>query len=137
MIERNNPRIDVDDLMVRVHEEIARRQRALESPAAGPDLLAYSIERLESVIEIAQAKAEVRGQWPGTLGFPFDAAPLRPLLLRLLALVFRDQRHVNVALIAALRESTGLNRQLLDRVGALESTLRHLDTRVQNLEVRP
>jgi hypothetical protein len=49
----------------------------------------------------------------------FGSQKLRRLVLRALAFLFKDQRHVNEALVAAFRESISLNRQLIEQIEIL------------------
>ena len=126
MIERNNPAIDVDDVMARIHREVTRRH-------FGPDidfLTSAPSSRLdttaiESHLSVAQTRAQVRTTWSERLNvFPFTAfRGIQRLALRILALLFKDQRHVNFALIGALREMVEINRDLYERIASLERRL--------------
>jgi hypothetical protein len=43
-----------------------------------------------------------------------------------LSFIFKDQRHVNQAIVAAFRESISLNRQLIEQVEALRQEIEAL-----------
>ena len=99
-----------------------------EKGAAGGDPLGARalrgnlfINALEAYANIADRKAQIRTQWPGNIGdrFPFNIPKIRIVSLRLLAFLFKDQRHVNVAVIAALREQISLNRHLVEQLASL------------------
>ena len=128
MIEHNNPSIDVDDLMARIQQEVAKRGVGYEPVAAEEGSPASPLASIEGLLHTAQAKAEVRTKWSGQLRvFPFDRSPkLQKWALDALAFLFRDQRHVNTALIAALRETLAVNRGLLKRLAALENEVQRL-----------
>jgi len=139
VIERNNPAIDVDDLMSRIQQEVAKR-------GVGFEPLVYDGEvyegpgfgSIEALINTAQAKAEVRTQWSARFQvFPFNRfAWLQRLLLKALAYLFKDQRHVNFAAIQALREVVALDHDLTQRVRQLEREVRLLERRIELLESR-
>jgi hypothetical protein len=131
MIERNNPAIDVDDVMARIHRDIARRRFGTDAELLA-DVSASKLDAavLESHLAVAQARAEVRSMWSERLNvFPFSVfRGLQRTALRAFALLFKDQRHVNFALIAGLRETLEINRELHERIGALERRLHRLES---------
>jgi hypothetical protein len=138
MLEHNNPAVDVDDLMARIQQEVAKRGVGYEPLVLDREgSQAHPLASIEGLLNTAQAKAEVRTKWSGQLRvFPLDrSVKLQKLMLRLLAYLFKDQRHVNIALIAALRETLAVNRSLLQRVGALESELQRLQNGARDLEL--
>jgi len=115
MIEPNNPDIDVEELMARVRAGV-RLATPLETAPA------------ESHIDAAARFAQVRTSWPGRLAvFPLDRPPVRRFLLKLLALLFRDQRRVNAELVAALHEQSVLAERTRARLLALEERLQRLE----------
>ncbi len=131
MIDRNNPGVDVDDLMARIQDEVARRSVGF-APAVADH---WSGEQrgfgaIEALVNTAQGKAEVRTQWSGRLSFfPFSNARVQRYFLKVLAFAFKDQRHVNLALIAAVRETIAINRELAARITVLEAAIRQLEAR--------
>lgn len=131
MIEGNNPEIDVDDLMVRVQGEVSRRRFGPDASlwAAAPP--AIDATMFEWHLGIAEKRAEVRQRWSQRLKvFPLDRLGwLQTLALRAFNFLFRDQRHVNFALIAAARELLQMNRELHERVSALTERVHHLESR--------
>jgi len=86
----------------------------------------------------AQAKAEVRTQWSARFQvFPFNRlAWLQRVLLKGLAYLFKDQRHVNFAMLQALRGVLRINLELGQRVTQLENQARILESRIETLEFR-
>lgn len=78
------------------------------------------INSLEAFVNTADQKSQVRTQWPSQLAGPlFCSGRMRKAFLQVLAFIFKDQRHVNEAIIAAFRESISLNRQLIEQLEAL------------------
>jgi hypothetical protein len=121
MIEGDKGGIDVEELVARIQRDAAGGQpdapAVFGPPAFGEDALTS----IEVQLNIAAAKADVRTRWPGSIRFPLlRAGPVRRLFLKGLAFAFKDQRHVNQSLIAAMRELVTVNRALMDRVAALE-----------------
>ncbi len=114
--------VDVDDVMSRVQDAVAKRSVGITSlTETSRRRSGNAFDAIEPLIEIAQAKSEVRTAWSGRLqNLLFSVPGSRRLALRLLAFLFRDQRHVNLALTAALREMVAINRELSQRLVALE-----------------
>jgi hypothetical protein len=133
MIEPNNPHIDVDELMSRVRVEVLRRQfggSGHDPPGVLDGKTALDALALEGHIQSAARLAEVRAKWSGRLSFfPFTLQPVQRFCLKLLAFVFRDQRHVNFEIVAALREALAINRGLYGRLLEVEEHLRRLERR--------
>jgi len=128
MIESAAPGVNVEELVARVRERVAEIRERPHGPAALDALTLRSsvfIDSLEAYANIADQKAQIRTQWPSHVGtaFPFGFARVRRLCLDGLAFVFKDQRHVNTALVAAFREQISLNRQLIEQLNALRDEL--------------
>jgi hypothetical protein len=139
VIERNNPAIDVDNLMARIQEEVAKRGVGFEPlvfDVEGADSRGF--DSIDALINTAQAKAEVRTQWSGRFQFfPFNrSAWLQRWVLKALAYLFKDQRHVNFAAIQALREMVSVERQLTLRVAQLEAQITLLERRDETMGFR-
>jgi hypothetical protein len=137
MLEHNNPAVDVDDLMARIQQEVAKRGVGYEPLVLDSEgSQAHPLASIEALLNTAQAKAEVRTKWSGQLRiFPIDrSVKLQQLALRTLAYLFKDQRHVNISLIEALRQTLALNRNLMQRVGALEGELQRLQNGARDAE---
>jgi len=136
MIEANNPEIDVDELMEKVREEVAKRQtqpftkeNVNRQPTIGINpLVAHQIQ---AFLNNAESKSQVRTEFPEKLNrFPFTLSKrLQKFVLRLYAFLFKEQRAVNLSLIQALRESFALNQQLSEQIAALQSQLKLMDER--------
>jgi O-antigen chain-terminating methyltransferase len=126
MIESANDAIDVDDLMARLRKRVSEMR---ERPQGHVPINAFSlranvfVNAVEAFSNIADQKSQIRTQWPSNIGatFPFQFEALRKLSLKLLAFLFKDQRHVNVALVAALREQVSLNRRLIEQIEVLRA----------------
>ncbi|MFY9781198.1 MAG: hypothetical protein WAJ85_11915 [Candidatus Baltobacteraceae bacterium] len=86
------------------------------------------VNAVEAFSNIADQKSQIRTQWPSNLGatFPFNVAAFRKASLKALAFLFKDQRHVNQALVKALREQVSLNRQLIEQVQMLRDDVEML-----------
>lgn len=139
MIEANNPEIDVDELMEKVREEVARRQnQALgkenyvgtnEPPKKGINSLL--LHQIQALLNNAESKSQVRTEFPEKYNrFPFTISRrLQRFILKLYAFLFKEQRAVNFSLVQALRESIALNQQLSEQVADLQAQLK---TTIQN-----
>jgi hypothetical protein len=128
VIEPNNPSIDVDDLIHRVRSEIARRRANASNGFVADPVPTLSTYQIEGHLDSATRYAEVRKTWSSKVRtFPFSLPAVQRLALRLIALVLADQRTVNDELIAALRETTILNRRLAGAIGRLEERLFELE----------
>jgi len=123
MIESNNPRIDVDALMSKIRLEIERHHTV---SSALPDFFSSTTAEdasanaagIEALLRIAEEKALVRTRWSSKLNrFPFTLSrPLQAAFLKGLALLFKDQRHVNFLLIQAMRETLWLNQRVVHQL---------------------
>jgi O-antigen chain-terminating methyltransferase len=115
--------------MARIQQEVAKRGVGYEPVTYNGDgAQPYPLASIEALLNTAQAKAEVRTKWSGQLRiFPFDRSPkLQRAALAALAFLFKDQRHVNFSLIAAVRQSLAVNRGLVRRLIVLENEVQRL-----------
>jgi O-antigen chain-terminating methyltransferase len=124
MIESLNREIDVDALMLRLRGRVSELEQQGHHELLPGDAIALRnnvfINSLEAFVNTADQKAQVRAQWPSLLGgFFFGSPKIRRVFMDALAFLFKDQRHVNQALVAAFRESISLNRQLIEQVDLL------------------
>jgi hypothetical protein len=134
MIESANDAIDVDGLMARLRKRVSELR---DRPQGHVAIDAFSVRAnvfvnaLEAFANIADQKSQIRTQWPSNIGtsFPFNSEAVRKLSLKLLAFLFKDQRHVNFALVTALREQVSLNRQLIEQIGRLRDDVEALQAR--------
>jgi SAM-dependent methyltransferase len=139
MIEANNPEIDVDELMEKVREEVARRQN---QPFGKEKYVTTNyppkkcinpllIHQIQALLNNAESKSQVRTEFPEKFNrFPFNLSRgLQGFILKLYAFLFKDQRAVNLSLIQALRESLALNQQLSEQVADFQA---QLNTTIQN-----
>jgi hypothetical protein len=131
MIESENSGIDVDALMARLRKRVSEIR---DRPQGHVPINAFSlrsnvfVNALEAFSNIADQKSQIRTQWPSNIGtsFPFNVVSLRKFSLTLLAFLFKDQRHVNQALVMALREQVSLNRQLIEQIQVLRDDVEAL-----------
>ena len=139
VIERNNPAIDVDDLMSRIQQEVAKREVGF-APLVfdGETTDGHGFGSIDALINTAQAKSEVRTQWSARFQvFPFNrVAWLQRFFLKVLAYLFKDQRHVNFAVLQTLRELVMIERDLMRQMARLEADVKLLERRVESLEFR-
>jgi len=125
--------------MSRIQQEVAKRGVGFEPTVYGGERMEErGFESIEALINTAQAKAEVRTQWSARFQvFPFNRlAWLQRVLLKALAYLFKDQRHVNFAMLQALRGVLRINLELGQRVTQLENQARILESRIETLEFR-
>jgi hypothetical protein len=127
MIETSNADVDVDALMARLRERVSAL-RARNEPDVSVTAItlrtAVFVNSLEALVNLADQRAQVRTHWPSHFHGPIFGLPaLQKIALRGLALIFKDQRNVNQALIGAFRESIGLNRHLIEQIGLLRDEL--------------
>ena len=146
MIESNNLEINVDELMQKVRDEVARRHN-LSLPGNG-ELNNFNELAFEknSPIETLLSQAELFSEVPTELPDKFNRFPLslsqglQKFVLKLYGFLFKKQRVVNFSLIQAQRESTNLNRKLFDRVFAqliaLQSQVKELNERLKAIDER-
>lgn len=134
MIESGNDDVDVAELMERLRKRVSDvRSR----PEGHVPIDAFSlrsnvyVNAVEAQANIADQKSQIRTQWPSHIGatFPFNIGAVRRLSLALLSFLFKDQRHVNQALVRALREQVYLSRQLIEQIEALRTDFEPLRRR--------
>lgn len=136
MIESNNPEINVDELMQKIREEVARRNNHTETSLlvnsnSKAAKINFNFNYLEALLRNAETRANVRTKWPDKLNrFPFTLSEkIKQYCLKIVNFIFKDQREVNLNLVNALKQSTQLNRQLVTEVELLHSRLNeHLGT---------
>ncbi|MFN8176615.1 MAG: class I SAM-dependent methyltransferase [bacterium] len=142
MIETKNERIDVAALQARIDAEAAGiAGRGDESPAkaAVPRNLVRDVEReIEEYVAEAERKSAARHELPPKLDrFPFRLLRAPVLwMLRVHALLFRDQRAVNRQLADALRLVAAYERTLHDFVEHLRETVALQEAALRRLEAR-
>ncbi|MBD1905966.1 methyltransferase domain-containing protein [Funiculus sociatus GB2-A5] len=148
MIEANNPEINVDELMQKIREEVARRKSSFPAKngevmaGAGTVVANYSniVSCIDALLNNAEFKSQVRSHWPKKFErFPFNlSGGIQRFALKVYNFLLKEQRVVNSSLIEALRQSLFLNRQLLEQVTALQTQLQgtsaHLDTTDAHLQ---
>ncbi|AVH70502.1 class I SAM-dependent methyltransferase [Nostoc sp. 'Lobaria pulmonaria (5183) cyanobiont'] len=146
MFDSNNPEINIDELMQKIREEVAKRQvdsqpLAAKNHADITDLIS-KIGYIESLLINAEARACARTKWPDKLNrFPLKfSSKLQKFILKLINFLFKDQREVNLNLILALKASVTVNRQLIEQINTLKTQiderLINVDSRFQGIDER-
>jgi O-antigen chain-terminating methyltransferase len=142
MIEANNPEIDVDDLMQKIKEEVARRE---SFPNLESSKIIAELERpggnasyIQALLNNAEFKSQIRTHWPAKFNrFPFNLSGwVQRFALKLYNFLLKEQRAVNFSLIEALRESLALNRQLGEQVTSLQAQLNGLNASLTATDAR-
>jgi O-antigen chain-terminating methyltransferase len=128
MMASNQPEINVDELMQKIREDVMKRQnQTYQTEVTNSNIdtpkINWSLNLIEGLLKNAESRAIVRTKWPDNLNrFPFNLSRgLQKLLLKILNLIFKDQREVNFNVINALKESVALNRVLIAQVETLRS----------------
>jgi 2-polyprenyl-3-methyl-5-hydroxy-6-metoxy-1,4-benzoquinol methylase len=142
MIGENNPEINVDELMAKIRDEVAKRkgrpQGVIKSSHADTSNLTLHLSYIESFLKNAEDRAYTRTKWPDKLNrFPFNLSKkLQKATLKLLNFLFKDQREINFNLLQALRESVVINGQLIAEISSLKTqineNLKTVDTKLQS-----
>lgn len=140
---RDNPNVNVDDLMAEVRDRVLRHdERIAAATAPVEQTYVYAAEldaaSVEALLHTARKMSQVRTVWPRRLWtFPFNInRGLRRLLLRFFAFLFNDQRHVNFALTEASREQLQILKEMHGLIASLQGEVRNLDARLQEIERR-
>ena len=139
MIEPNNPEINVDDLMQKVRDEVARHNHpshSVEEKSNGVNAMSVlNTSNIEPLINDAEFNSQASTKWPDKLNrFPFNFSKrLQRFILKLYRVLFKKQRVVNFDLSQALRESLALNRELVEQVITLQAQFRTTYERVSEI----
>ncbi|MEH1907522.1 MAG: methyltransferase domain-containing protein [Nostoc sp.] len=144
MIEANNPEINVEELIQKICNEVAKRQvksQPLDSKSNfDTSNMMLNISYIEALLRNAESRSCIRTKWPDKLNrFPFKFnTKLQKFILRAINFIFKDQREVNFNLINSLKESVALNRQLIEQITTLkvqmDERLDTLDGSVQRID---
>lgn len=150
MIEENNPEVNVDELMQKIREEVAKRHSysQLKSTTSKPEIFNMMpsfnpiLAEIEALLRNAEFRSEVRKKWPDNLNkFPFNLNKnIQKIPLKILNFFFKDQREVNFNLIRAIKDSVSLNRQLIEQIKSLRAQMDEhritVNTRLQGIDER-
>jgi len=127
MSEANKPEINVNKLMYKIRDKVAKNNNSfnplsLNSVSQAPTVN-LDISQVEALIKNAESRAYIRTKWPDKFNkFPFNfISRLKKLVLKLINLLFKDQRQVNFNLIQALRHFVELNHQLTEQISILNT----------------
>ncbi len=127
MIEGKDLQINVEQLMQKIRDEVAKRHNLIPLGDAMSTLISdgsgdATVSYIEALLNDAESYSQVPTEFPGKFNrFPFNLSKgLQRLFLKLYGFLFKKQRVVNSSLSQALRESLTLNRRLIDRVNALQ-----------------
>jgi SAM-dependent methyltransferase len=122
--------LDVDALMERIKLEVAQHQRSNRRFLGGNRInttpLGVALSRMEMLLNTAETRAYQRTKWPDKLDrFPLNLSDrIKNAMLKMFNVIFKDQQEVNFSVIASLRESISLNRQLLSQLESLQLQMR-------------
>jgi len=117
--------VNVDDLMKKVRlkvcEQIDSKYELSNSLKIAQNKLILG--QAKKLLKSAQDRNAVRTKWPDKLNqFPFNFTLIfKPIVLKLLSALFKDQREVNNNLIAACNISILLNERLLEEMEKSEN----------------
>jgi len=91
----------------------------------------------QEYLQTAQVRAEIRKKWPDTLErSPFTLLkPLKSLFLKVLQLIFKDQREVNQNLIQVCQQSIQFNQELMEQLVTLSSQIDQLHQSRNNQQI--
>jgi SAM-dependent methyltransferase len=91
----------------------------------------------QEYLQTAQVRAEIREKWPDTLErSPFTLLkPLKSLFLKVLQLIFKDQREVNQNLIQVCQQSIQFNQELMEQLVTLSSQIDQLHQSRNNQQI--
>ncbi|MBD1999462.1 class I SAM-dependent methyltransferase [Leptolyngbya sp. FACHB-541] len=139
MIEANNSKIDVNVLMQKVQEEVAKRRDFNPIEAAVSSLSTIntaSISHAEAQLSVAETFSEVPTKFPDKFNrFPFTILkPLQKFALKVYGFLFKKQRVVNSSLAQALKVSLDLNQRLSQQVITLQAQLHKLADQVDSID---
>ena len=147
MIDSNNPKIDVHELMEQVRLEVERCDQ-LKAPAVEKSRREYRkhldrLERIEAVVDDARFQSQASMQWPAKLSrFPFSLSmKFQDFILRCFRFLFKKQTVINSDFVIALKEllrllrddqleKSGLNHELDEQ----SLQLKELEERLWQLE---
>jgi len=130
-MDDNQAKIDVDELMKMVHLQINQQvDSANKSDSMTLNKLAQKkllLSQVKKILKIAQDRSIIRQKWPDKLSrFPFNITLVfKPIILKALAALFKDQREINLSLISALKLSLEVNEQLLQEIENIKAKLEH------------
>jgi len=134
VIEANNENIDVNELMQRVREEVAKRKSSFPIQQDVTNSIKFSEEtsnsfsRIQALLNNSELYSQVSSELPQKLNrFPFNIVIIKKVILKVYSFLFKKQRVVNSSLIQSLRETLQLNQQLLPRLDVVEQLLPRLD----------
>jgi SAM-dependent methyltransferase len=135
MIEANNPKINVDILMQKVQEEVAKRREFTPAETAASSMNTVNtanIGHIQALLSVVETFSEVPAQFPDKFNrFPFVVfKPLQRFALKVYGFLFKKQRVVNSSLAQALRLSVEINQRLSQQVMTLQVQLNKLADRV-------
>ncbi|WP_375466489.1 class I SAM-dependent methyltransferase [uncultured Nostoc sp.] len=149
MFDSHNPEINIDELMQKIREEVAKRPGysqplATKNNAHIGDItgLTSKIGYIESLLINAESRAYARTKWPDKLNrFPFNlSSKLQKFILKLINFFFKDQREVNFNLILALKASVTVNGQLIEQINTLKTQINErlstVDSHFQGIDQR-
>lgn len=143
MTDANNQEINVDELIQKIRNEVARHQNISPSLEAKPVTASSgtnttTMSYIETLLNEADLYSQVPTEFPEKFThFPFNFSKnLQKFLLKVYGFLFKKQRVVNSSLSQALRESLALNQRLINQINSLQEQLNGIGNRVTVTEGR-
>lgn len=138
MLQFNIPNISISSLVDKLQQELVIQKSSLGLEAksmfdSGALKIKNTLTDIEAFLRNAESRAYIRKKWPDKYNkFPFNLIPsIGKISLKILELLFRDQREVNFGLIHSLRESLKINRQLIEEIIELHAQISQINERLQ------
>lgn len=143
MIEKNNPEINVEQLIQKIRNEVENNRKIYTDVETKPIDVSIrtnttNISYIETLLNDADLYAQVPTEFPENFNrFPFNFSKgLQKFLLKVYGFLFKKQRVVNSSLSQALRESLALNQRLINQINFLQEQLNGIGNRVTVTEGR-
>lgn len=139
MTELSKNKISIDELLQKVRLELLKtpgyNPPSNSSISVANPIIAEDIGYIESSINNAEFRTNVRTKWPDQYNrFPFNLSKkFQKIALKVLQIIFVDQREVNFSLIQALKKSTLVNQQLIEEIIELKAQVRTFEEQLVDL----
>lgn len=131
MIDDNKLKVNLDDLINNIREEVAsNRSHFLHlevSHDAETSRMVNVITNIENLLKIIEYKVYIKRKLSEKLSLlPFNlSSKIEKFTLKLINYILKDQREINLNLILLLKESVELNRQLVEQMALLKNQVNH------------
>jgi|GEM_PF-1768707 len=132
MIDEYQPKINVDELMQKIQEEVSKKKDLAAEYNRPKELIIAKnkliLGQVRKFLKVAENRSVIRKKWPEKLTrFPLNISLLiKPFVLKALSALFKDQREINQNLIGALKLSLIVNEQLLQEIDSLRGEIEEI-----------